>query len=92
MRRCLRQDLSLVEISSSDPVLRNLPWGSSSAVSFRLRAQVPNWIGKGLSMHLRFRNGDYFSAPVLSAQVKGDTWHYDPVLSSRTPGHLPTGH
>jgi len=28
-------------------------------------------------MHLRFRNGDYFSAPVLSAEVKGDTWHYD---------------
>ena len=34
------------------------------------------WIGKGLLMYLRFRNGYYFSAPVLSAEVKGDTWHY----------------
>jgi hypothetical protein len=75
--RVLHQGLSLVEISSSDPVLRQPTVGQFIGSQLPPACAVPNWIGKGLSMHLRFRNGDYFSAPVLSAEVKGDTWHYD---------------
>jgi hypothetical protein len=37
---------------------------------------MEGWIGKGLFMSIRFRNGCYTSAPVKSAEVIGDTWRY----------------
>lgn len=66
----------LLEITSSDPVLRAPTVGEY--VAGKLHAvEVPRWIGKGLMMTIRFRNGEYTSRPVVSAEVKGPGWSYD---------------
>ena len=68
--------LSLVEISSTDPALHQ------ATVGQLLSSVGPSggrdwWIGKGLAMRIRFRNGIYTSGPVASARVVGRGWHYD---------------
>ena len=68
--------LSLVEISSTDPALHQ------ATVGQLLSSVGPSggrdwWIGKGLAMRIRFRNGTYTSGPVVSARVVGKGWHYD---------------
>ena len=72
----LRPELGLLEIESTDPILRlrtvGQLLGSPSPDAFH-----SNQIVKGLAMSLRFRNGNYLSAPVLSARVRGPAWHYD---------------
>lgn len=74
----------VVEISSSDPrlrtptvgqVLHGVHW-SSPAVP------IPGWIGKGLSLEIRFRNGTYRTQPVTAASVSGQhenggRWSYE---------------
>jgi hypothetical protein len=37
---------------------------------------MEGWIGKGLLMLIRFRNGHYTSAPVSAAEIEGANWHY----------------
>ena len=74
----------IVEISSNDPHLRvatvgqllqSVHWSSPVApISF--------WIGKGLALEIRFRNGVYRTQPVTAAAVKGkredgSRWSYD---------------
>ena len=63
----------VVEISSSDPALRvptigqvlhSLHWSSPAA-------PIPLWIGKGLALEIRFRNGLYRTQPVTAASVSG---------------------
>ncbi len=63
----------IVEISSSDPalrgatvgqVLRSFHWSSPAA-------PIPSWIGKGLTLEIRFRNGLYRTKPVTAASVNG---------------------
>jgi hypothetical protein len=76
--------LSVAEISSSDPrlrvatvgqVLHSVHW--SSPVS-----PIPAWIGKGLSLEIRFRNGTYRTQPITAASVQGkredgSRWSYE---------------
>jgi hypothetical protein len=66
----------LLEITSSDPVLHLPTVGQYLSGQFPPDCEVDGWIGKGLFMFIRFRNGCYASAPVRSAEVLGDTWHY----------------
>jgi hypothetical protein len=64
--------LGLVAISSTDSTLRQ------ATVGQLLSSGTKNWwIGKGLAMRLRFRNGIYTSGPVASARVRGKGWYYD---------------
>jgi hypothetical protein len=74
----------IVEISSSDPhlrvatvgqVLQSVHWPS-------LAAPIPSWLGKGLALEIRFRNGLYRTQPLTAASVKGTRedggrWSYD---------------
>jgi hypothetical protein len=74
----------IVEISSSDPVLRvatvgqvlhSVHWSSPAAPR-------PLWIGKGLALEIRFRNGFYRTQPVTAASVQGkredgSRWSYE---------------
>jgi hypothetical protein len=74
----------IVEISSSDPVLRvatvgqvlhSVHWSSPAAPR-------PLWIGKGLALEIRFRNGTYRTQPVTAASVSGKhedsrRWSYE---------------
>ena len=66
----------LLEITSSDPPLQLPTVGQYLGGQFPPDCEVEGWIGKGLLMCIRFRNGYYTSAPVMSAEVKGDNWHY----------------
>ena len=75
---------SVVEISSSDPrlrtatvgqVLHSVHWSSPAA-------PIPAWIGKGLALEIRFRNGSYRTQPVTAASVSGkhedgSRWSYE---------------
>ena len=75
---------SIVEISSSDPrlrvatvgqVLHSVHWSSPGA-------PLPAWIGKGLALEIRFRNGSYRTQPVTAASVggkheDGSRWSYE---------------
>lgn len=74
----------IVEISSSDSVLRvatvgqvlhSVHWSSPAAPR-------PLWIGKGLALEIRFRNGFYRTQPVTAASVQGkredgSRWSYE---------------
>jgi hypothetical protein len=74
----------VVEISSADPQLRkatvgqllhSLHWSSPAAPR-------PLWIGKGLVLEIRFRNGLYRTQPVTAASVSGkhengSRWSYE---------------
>ncbi len=74
----------IVEISSSDPALRiatvgqvlhGFHWSSPAA-------PIPSWIGKGLTLEIRFRNGLYRTKPVTAASVSGkyedgSRWSYE---------------
>jgi len=74
----------IVEISSSDPLLRaatvgqvlhSVHWSSPAA-------PIPGWIGKGLALEIRFRNGSYRTRPVTAASVSGKhqdgrRWSYE---------------
>ena len=75
---------SIVEISSSDPVLRvatvgqvlhSVHWSSPAS-------PIPAWIGKGWALEIRFRNGTYRTQPVMAASVSGrhedgSRWSYE---------------
>ena len=74
--KVIRADLGLLEISSSDPPLRLPTVGQHLGGRLPPACEVEGWIGKGLLMSFRFRNGLYTSAPVISAEVKGHNWHY----------------
>lgn len=74
----------IVEINSSDPRLRvatvgqllhSVDWSSPGV-------PIPSWIGKGLALEVRFRNGVYRTQPVTAASVKGNCadggrWSYE---------------
>jgi hypothetical protein len=74
----------IVEIGSSDPNLRvatvgqllqSVHWSNPSA-------PVPAWIGRGLALEIRFRNGVYRTQPVTAASVSGkhedgSRWSYE---------------
>jgi hypothetical protein len=81
----------LLEISSTDPALHQPTVGKfigSRRMAFtqqfdtmsrpqRLPSNdLPGRIAKGASMHIHFRNGEYLSTPVASAEVRGDNWYY----------------
>ena len=82
----------IVEISSSDPnlhittvgqLLHTVHWSSPAA-------PIPSWIGKGLALEFRFRNGTYRTQPVTAATVKGrrddgSRWSYDVFETSAAP-------
>ncbi len=75
---------SVVEISSSNlnlrtatvgQLLHSVHWSSPGA-------PIPSWIGKGLALEIRFRNGVYRTPPVTAAGVKGtredgSRWSYE---------------
>jgi len=72
---------SLVTVNSNDPALRGSPQGQ--VIQSRLNDSMrPCWIGRGLAMEIRFRNGNYVSPPVTSASVRGlrddgTAWSYE---------------
>lgn len=61
------------EISSSDPALRTATVGQvlHSVHWSSPAAPIPGWIGKGLALEIRFRNGMYRTQPVTAASVSG---------------------
>ena len=72
------------EISSSDPHLRIVTVGQvrQSGRWPGLDAPIPFWIGKGLALEVRFRNGLYRTQPVTAASVSGrhedgSRWSYE---------------
>jgi hypothetical protein len=68
----------IVEISSTDAPLRLATVGQFLHSSHWLGGNVlSGWIGKGLVMQIRFRNGIYTSQPIVSARVSGEGWAYD---------------
>lgn len=73
----VRPDLGLLEITSNDPQLHKPTVGQFVSSRIPPGANQLDWIGQGLCMTIRFRNGSYVSKPVLSAKVQGPTWHYD---------------
>jgi len=82
--KVMHPDQCIVEISSNDPrlhvatvgqVLHSLHWSS-------LGAAIPAWIGKGLALEIRFRNGTYRTQPMTAASVSGkhedgSRWSYE---------------
>jgi len=68
--------LGLAEISSTDPALHQTTVGQLLS-SIGPSGGRNGWIGKGLAMRIRFRNGVYTTGPVASARVVGKGWHYD---------------
>jgi hypothetical protein len=74
----------IVEISSSDPRLRvatvgqvvhGIHWSSPGS-------PIPSWIGRGLALEIRFRNGTYRTQPATAASVRGKRedgsgWSYE---------------
>ena len=79
----------LLEITSSDPALHLPTVGQYLGGQFPPDCTVEGWIGQGLLMSIRFRNGRYTSAPVRSAEVMGDTWHYTVFEAAGIPGVCP---
>ena len=74
----------IVEISSSDPHLRVATVGQLlHSVHWPIPgAPIPLWIGKGLALEIRFRNGLYRTQPVTAAGVQGkredgSRWTYE---------------
>lgn len=74
----------IAEISSSDPQLRVATVGQllHSVHWSRPIAPIPSWIGKGLALEIRFRNGHYRTQPVTAASVQGrredgSRWSYE---------------
>lgn len=74
----------IVEISSSDPVLRVATVGQvlHSIHGSSQDASLPTWIGKGLALEIRFRNALYRTPPVTAASVSGKhddgrRWSYE---------------
>jgi len=75
---------SIVKISSSDPNLRVTAVGQilHSVPPSSPATPIPSWIGKGLALEIRFRDGNYRTQPVTAASVKGKRddgshWSYD---------------
>jgi hypothetical protein len=75
---------SIVEISSSNPMLRTATVGQvlHSVHWSNPKAAIPAWIGKGLVLEIRFRNGVYRTQPVTAASVQGkredgSRWSYE---------------
>jgi hypothetical protein len=40
---------------------------------------IPGWIGEGLRMHFRFKNGIHPTHPVTSASISGNGWRLDVI-------------
>jgi hypothetical protein len=83
---------ALVEISSNDPALRvptvgQLVQSRKWSAAYQTIGQTPDvcrpmWVGVGMSMEIRFRNGLYYSQPLLAARLRGPRddgthWSYD---------------
>lgn len=71
----------IIEISSNDPQLRVATVGQLLH-SVTQGAPIPGWIGKGLALDIRFRNGTYRTRPVTAAEVSGrhedsSRWSYE---------------
>ena len=74
----------VVAVNSNDPALRESPVGQviQSRHESDTGPSMSCWIGKGLVMEIRFRNGTYRSPVVGSATLKGNhedstPWSYD---------------
>jgi hypothetical protein len=72
----------IVEINSSDPNLRVATVGQLLQSVHWSSPPIPSWIGKGLALEIRFRNGNYRTQQVTAAGVKGKRddgtpWSYD---------------
>jgi hypothetical protein len=69
----------LVAIASSHPRLRvaTVCQYLNGIYALDESLRLPDRIGKDLRMQLRFRNGIFLSAPVVSARVVGKGWHFD---------------
>ena len=66
----------LLEVTSSEPPLHAPVVGQYVSGRFPPQCEMEGWIGKGLLMLIRFRNGHYTSAPVSAAEIEGANWHY----------------
>lgn len=71
--------MNLVRVRGSDPRLRPGITGQLIHSAYDIEATIilPDWIGKGLRMHIAFKNATYVSTPILSARIDGLGWHYD---------------
>jgi hypothetical protein len=72
-------DLGMIEATSSDPKLRQPIVGIyvSGFYDHDDIVTFPWRIAATLKMKIRFLNGFYLSAPVLSARIIGKGYHYD---------------
>ena len=74
----------VVEISSSDPSLHVTTVGQAlHSVHWSIPGSpIPAWIGRGLALAIRFRNGTYRTQPITAASVQGkredgSRWSYE---------------
>jgi hypothetical protein len=74
----LRPELSIVQISSTDPALKQPQVGQFVCAqdSDPPDVTIPGWVGKDLLMCLRFKNGYFLSAQIRSIEIITPNWHY----------------
>lgn len=67
---------ALLRVNSNVPALR-IPIVGQLVRGAGPEGAKPYWIGKGMALHLRFRNGVFTSEPVVAASIKGAGWEYE---------------
>jgi hypothetical protein len=72
----LNAEHALLRVNSNVPALR-IPIVGQLAQSVGPEGAKPCWIGKGMALHLRFRNGVFTSDPAVAASIKGKGWEYE---------------
>lgn len=69
--------LGTVSLESGDPSFSGDSLYEFQGAIVTKTKTIPLWIGKGMPMAIRFRDGVRISAPVQSVTVCGDGWHYE---------------
>jgi hypothetical protein len=69
-------EYGLVRVNSNVSALR-IPTVGQLVESIGPEGAKPTWIGEGMAMHLRFRNGVFPTEPALAASIKGKGWEYE---------------
>lgn len=69
----------LVRVSGTDPKIKEPKVCQLVQSDYDLQGIIflPKWIGKDLRMKLSFANATFHCSATISAQVRGDGWHYD---------------
>jgi len=75
----VRPESGLVEVSGSDPRLRQPVLGQflHSVNVLDPTAKFDHWIGRATKMVIAFRNAQFESGVVMAATIRCKGWHYD---------------